>query len=422
MSSIQTDLSALASGLLPKYESVRGFSHVLCEPLEIEDFVVQSMPDASPIRWHLAHTTWFFETFILKPFAKNYEPIHPMYEYLFNSYYNGIGEQFSRPKRGLLTRPTVAEVMSYRREVDNRMGQLLLEASPELAQKIAPLVELGLNHEQQHQELMLTDLKHALAQNPMCPAYDPAAIVNSSLATPQSWHGFEGGIVEIGHANESFAYDNETPRHEALIYDFQLAGRLITNGEYLQFIDDGGYQRPELWLSLGWNMVQSDAWIAPLYWIERNDQWHEFTLAGLEPLNETAPVTHISYFEADAFARWQEARLPTEFEWETASRRVTLEGNFVESRTFHPAPATTQDGLRQMLGDAWEWTASPYIPYPGYQPAEGAIGEYNGKFMCQQYVLRGGSCATSKSHIRKSYRNFFPPEARWQFTGLRLAK
>jgi len=422
MASIPSELSTRCSLLLPKYESVRGFTHVLCEPLEIEDFVVQSMPDASPIRWHLAHTTWFFETFILKRFVGNYQPIDPMYEYLFNSYYNGIGEQFPRSKRGLLTRPTVAEVMIYRREIDNRMGQLLLEATPEDAEQIAPLVELGLHHEQQHQELMLTDLKHALAQNPMYPAYDASPSNSTGATTLQSWHSVEGGIVEIGHAGPHFAYDNESPRHEALIPSLEIAGRLVTNGEYLQFVEEGGYRRPELWLSLGWNTVQSQQWESPLYWVRRNDTWHEFTLAGLVPLNEASPVTHVSYFEADAFARWQESRLPTEFEWETASRQVTVEGNFVESRLFHPAPAPVAEGLRQMLGDAWEWTSSSYAPYPGFQAPEGAIGEYNGKFMCQQYVLRGGSCATSQSHIRKTYRNFFPPEARWQFTGIRLAR
>ncbi len=422
MATIPSDLASRCTLLLPKYEAVRGFSHVLCEPLEIEDFVVQSMPDASPIRWHLAHTTWFFETFILKRYARNYQPLDPMYEYLFNSYYNGIGEQFPRPKRSMLTRPTVAQVMFYRREVDNRMGQLLLEASREEAEEIAPLVELGLHHEQQHQELMLTDLKHALAQNPMYPAYEVNLEQPLRGVTPQSWHEVEGGVVEIGHAGSDFAYDNESPRHEALIPSSEIAGRLVTNGEYLQFVEDGGYQRPELWLSLGWNTVQSEQWTAPLYWVQSNEAWHEFTLGGLRRLDEASPVTHISYFEADAFARWQESRLPTEFEWETASRQTPREGNFVESHHFHPAPAESDNGIRQMLGDAWEWTSSSYSPYPGFKPPEGAIGEYNGKFMCQQYVLRGGSCATSKSHIRKTYRNFFPPEARWQFTGIRLAR
>lgn len=422
MASIPTDLTTISSLLLPKYESVRGFSHVLCEPLEIEDFVVQSMPDASPIRWHLAHTTWFFETFILKRFARNYQPIDPIYEYLFNSYYNGIGEQFPRPKRGLLTRPTVAEVMSYRRKVDNRMGQLLLEASPEDAEQIAPLVELGLHHEQQHQELMLTDLKHVLAQNPMYPTYDSSAEQPPGNTASQSWHDVKGGIVEIGHAGTDFAYDNESPRHEALIPSLEIAGRPATNGEYLKFVQDGGYDRPELWLSLGWSTVQSEQWEAPLYWVRQREAWHEFTLGGLRPLHEASPVTHVSYFEADAFARWQGSRLPTEFEWEAASRQVTMDGNFVDSRLFHPAPSLETTGLRQMLGDTWEWTSSSYAPYPGFKPPEGAIGEYNGKFMCQQYVLRGGSCVTSKSHIRKTYRNFFPPEARWQFTGIRLAR
>ncbi|GAA4419618.1 ergothioneine biosynthesis protein EgtB [Bremerella cremea] len=424
MSTTPLDRQPTAAFLLPQYEAVRGFTHILCEPLEIEDYVVQSMPDASPIRWHLAHTTWFFETFILKRFARNFDSVNPMYEYLFNSYYNGIGEQFPRPQRGLLTRPTVAEIIDYRRQVDDRIEKLLLEAQGSEAAQIVSLVELGLHHEQQHQELMLTDLKHAFAQNPFYPVYQPRDRCREQQSTerPQSWHGFDGGIVEVGHATDRFAYDNELPRHEALIQSFEIAGRLVTNGEYLEFLEDNGYQRPELWLSMGWNQVQSDQWDSPLYWVHRNDAWHEFTLHGLVPLDRQVPVTHISYFEADAFARWRGERLPTEFEWETASQNVSGEGNFVESLKFHPIAADSDVGLRQMMGDAWEWTASPYVAYPGYRPAEGAIGEYNGKFMCNQYVLRGGSCATSQSHIRNTYRNFFPPEARWQFTGIRLAK
>ena len=422
MASMPADTQSTTSELLPHYESVRRFSQLLCEPLEIEDFVVQSMPDASPIRWHLAHTTWFFETFVLKPFVPNYEPIDPLYEYLFNSYYNGVGQQFPRAKRGLLTRPSVADVYLYRQTIDNQIKRLLAEAGESLAPKIAPLVQLGLHHEQQHQELMLTDLKHAFAQNPLYPVYQELPHSEPPQTPQQTWHHFDGSIVEIGHTGESFAYDNETPRHEALIQSFEIAGRLVTNGEMLEFLEDGGYRRPELWLSLGWNQLQSEAWSSPLYWIRQEDHWHEFTLGGLVPLSMASPVTHISYFEADAFARWCGCRLPTEFEWEHASQSASIEGNFVNSRHFHPAPAKGNDGLRQMLGDAWQWTASPYVPYPGYRPAEGAIGEYNGKFMCNQYVLRGGSCATSKSHIRRTYRNFFPPEARWQFTGIRLAR
>lgn len=423
MSSIPAQSNPIAAGLLPKYELVRQLSQVLCDPLEIEDFVVQSMPDASPLRWHLAHTTWFFETFVLKPFAKNYQPANGKFEYLFNSYYNGVGEQFPRSKRGLLTRPTVAEVFEYRRAVDQRMEQLLLETDVEQAEDIIQLIELGLHHEQQHQELMLTDMKHMLAQNPLFPVYRADRQTYSTHEPTQlTWQAFAQGIYPIGHTGDAFAYDNESPRHDALIHDFQLADRLTTNGEYLEFIEDGGYRRPELWLSLGWNTVQAESWTAPLYWVERSDGWHEFTLAGLRPLETAAPVTHISFFEADAFARWKGNRLPLETEWEVASEELPLDGNFVDSGRYHPIQPGEGTRLKQMFGDAWEWTASPYTPYPGYQTPEGAIGEYNGKFMCNQYVLRGGSCATSQSHIRRTYRNFFPPSARWQFTGIRLAK
>ncbi|PQO41671.1 ergothioneine biosynthesis protein EgtB [Blastopirellula marina] len=423
MSSSPTQHRPPTAELLPRYEAVRQFTQTLCDPLEIEDYVIQSMPDASPVRWHLAHTTWFFETFVLKPFASAYQPANAAFEYLFNSYYNGIGEQFPRAKRGLLTRPTVAEVFEYRRHVDRDIETLLLEAAPDIAEEIASLVELGLHHEQQHQELMLTDLKHLLAQNPLYPAYHPSCD-NAQPSRPAelTWHATSGGIYSIGHAGNGFAYDNESPRHDTLLHDFDLANRLTTNGEYLAFVEAGGYRRPELWLSLGWNAVQTEPWTAPLYWLKRDNAWFEFTLAGLQPLELAAPVTHISYFEADAFARWQGKRLPLEAEWEVASAALPLRGNFVESGQFHPAPAEDSEGLEQMLGDAWEWTASPYTPYPGYKPVEGAIGEYNGKFMCNQHVLRGGSCATSASHIRRTYRNFFPPEARWQFTGIRLAK
>lgn len=423
MTSVPAADTSPAASLLPKYEAVRQFTQKLCEPLETEDYVIQSMPDASPIRWHLAHTTWFFETFVLKPFATHFHPSNPAFEYLFNSYYNGIGEQFPRAKRGLLTRPTVAEVFEYRRAVDRKIETLLVEASNDQADEISTLVELGLHHEQQHQELMLTDLKHMLAQNPLFPAYHSGVetFANDS-ANDLTWHTTDGGICQIGHSNDQFAYDNETPRHDVLLHDFQLADRLTTNGEYLEFIEAGGYQRPEFWLSLGWNTIQNDQWVSPLYWLKRDGTWFEFTLAGLQPLELTAPVTHVSYFEADAYARWRGNRLPLETEWEVASESLPLGGNFVESGYLHPTPAQSGEGLKQMFGDAWEWTASPYTAYPGYKPVEGAIGEYNGKFMCNQQVLRGGSCATSASHIRRTYRNFFPADARWQFTGIRLAR
>ena len=414
--------------ILPVFLAVRHFSEVLCESLELEDYVVQSMPEASPIRWHLAHTSWFFETFVLKPYAPGYQPVDPAFEHLFNSYYNGIGQPFPRSRRGLMTRPTVAEVLGYRKKVDDRMAQLLLGAAAPQEEEIVRLVELGLHHEQQHQELMLTDLKHAFAQNPLYPVYRSAPLRSTGGTTmPERWRAFEGGIVAIGHATDNFAYDNESPRHECLLRPFELAVRLVTNEEYLRFIEHGGYQRPELWLSLGWEAVQEKDWQMPLYWVRTADGWHEFTLGGLQPLVPNAPVTHISYFEADAFARWADCRLATESEWEEASRQVPLEGNFVESEHYHPQPvnesaAEDTHPLQQMLGDCWEWTSSPYTPYPGYRPPPGAIGEYNGKFMCNQYVLRGGSCATPQTHIRRTYRNFFPPEARWQFSGIRLAR
>ena len=380
------------------------------------------MPDVSPTRWHLAHTTWFFETFVLKPHVDDYQPANAAFEYLFNSYYNTVGKQFPRAQRGFLSRPTVGEVWDYRQQVDVALEQFLSGPIPD---EVAHVVELGIQHEQQHQELMLTDIKHVLSCNPLFPQYQarPATPPATAPIDGSEWRSFEGGIQRFGFSGDEFCFDNECPRHEALLTDFALQDRLVTNREFLEFMNDGGYQRPEFWLSMGWGTVQSEQWNAPLYWHQQNDAWHAFTLSGLDPIDLDAPVTHVSYFEADAFARWSQARLPTEFEWEHAASSQSLVGNFAESLRFHPAAASPPgDGMRQMFGDVWEWTASQYTAYPGYRPPTGALGEYNGKFMCNQFVLRGGSCVTSGSHIRATYRNFFPPDARWQFSGIRLAK
>jgi ergothioneine biosynthesis protein EgtB len=406
---------------------VRQASADFCRPLTAEDCVIQSMPDASPTRWHLAHTTWFFETFVLAKEVRSYRPVNASYEYLFNSYYNAVGDPFPRPQRGLISRPTVADVWEYRYEIDRRMERLL--ESPRLfSGELLNVIELGLHHEQQHQELMHTDLKHAFSCNPLLPAYREQPESSTEKATPLEWIHFEGGIYSIGHDGEGFAFDNETPRHCLFLEPFALANRPATNAEFLEFVNDGGYRRPELWLSLGWQTVQAECWQAPLYWRRSEDgPWREFTLAGLRPIRPQAPVCHLSYFEADAFARWRGARLPTEAEWEVAAQAAPTEGedirgHFVETGLLHPAPASERPhGLTQLFGDVWEWTSSSYAPYPGYRPLAGALGEYNGKFMCNQYVLRGGSCVTPQSHIRPTYRNFFPPEARWQFTGVRLA-
>jgi ergothioneine biosynthesis protein EgtB len=404
--------------LLQYYERVRDRSVALCDHLAAEDMVVQSMPDVSPTKWHLAHVTWFFERFVLKDHLAGYEEFEPRYDYLFNSYYYTAGEMHARPRRGLLSRPTVAEILDYRRHVDTHMTRLLAGE----CDACGFLVVLGLNHEQQHQELMLTDLKHVLGQNPLRPVYRAdAASPSGADAGPLRWQGFPGGVAEIGALGEAFCYDNETPRHRVWLEDFELATRPVTNGEFLAFIEDRGYERPELWLSDGWATVNGEGWDRPLYWDA--DRRASFTLGGARPLDPEAPVTHVSYYEADAYARWAGARLPTEAEWEVAARDAgePSAGNFVESGALQPR-ARGGDGLRQMFGDVWEWTASPYAPYPGFRPLAGSLGEYNGKFMCSQLVLRGGSCATPSDHIRSTYRNFFYPRDRWQFTGLRLAR
>ena len=412
------DMPAHEESLSARYRRVRAVTTALCEPLEPEDLVVQSMPDASPAKWHLAHTSWFFEQFLLKPYLKAYQPFRTEYEFLFNSYYESVGPMYTRADRGLLTRPTVSEVLAYREHVDSHMAELLERRAED--DRIASIATLGMNHEQQHQELLLTDLKHLFSRNPLLPAYGSLPLESFGEAAPMRLLPFEGGIKEVGATGKHFCFDNETPRHRVLIEPFALADRLIVNSEYREFIREGGYRRAEFWLSDGWAMVKRESWTRPLYWSEAMDA--QFTLAGLQPLQPNAPVTHLSYYEADAFARWTGMRLATESEWEIAASHLPVRGNLLDSARLHPAPAESSASLKQMFGDAWEWTSSSYNAYPGYRAAAGALGEYNGKFMCNQFVLRGGSCVTPSEHIRATYRNFFYPHARWQFTGLRLAK
>jgi ergothioneine biosynthesis protein EgtB len=410
--------------LASRYRAVRAATERLCEPLETEDYVVQAMPDTSPAKWHLAHTSWFFETLALQPGLPEYRPLESRYGFLFNSYYNTLGEQFYRPHRGLITRPTVKEVMEYRSWVDRHM-ELLFERADQLNVPES-VIEVGLNHEQQHQELMVTDLKYLFSRNPMYPVYQPAAPSVPFRPFPSlGWVEVEEGLYEIGHTGEGFAYDNERPRHKAYVYGFELADRLVTNGEYKEFMADGGYDTATLWLSDGWYAVQDHGWRAPLYWEERDGEWWHYTLAGFRKVGDAEPLCHVSLYEADAYARWAGARLPREEEWEiVAARQRTIGGNFVDDGKFHPVPLgeNSAGNAAQIFGDVWEWTQSFYAPYPGYAPPEGALGEYNAKFMSNQNVLRGGSCATPRSHIRATYRNFFPASARWQFSGIRLAK
>jgi len=412
--------------LAQRYERVRGQTRALAEPLSPEDCQIQSMPDCSPVKWHLAHTTWFFETFILGRFEPQRPPFHPQYRMLFNSYYNAIGARHPRPQRGMLSRPPLADVWRYREATDDAMHALLQRLGGE-DPAFDQLVDLGLHHEQQHQELILTDIKHALSLNPLWPAYASTRPGALPAATPAGWTRYDGGRVRIGHEQAGFAFDNESPAHDVLLLPFHLADRLVTQGEYLEFMLDGGYRRPELWLSLGWDQVCAQQWRAPLYWEGRKDDWQAYTLHGMQPLDLQAPVTHISYYEADAYARWARVRLPREAEWEHAARLATApaHANLLDSGHLHPRAAPQRPpagGPVQLYGDAWEWTSSAYDAYPGFTPPAGAVGEYNGKFMCNQYVLRGGSCVTPADHIRPTYRNFFPPEARWQFSGIRLAR
>ncbi|MEO8808826.1 MAG: ergothioneine biosynthesis protein EgtB [Rhodanobacter sp.] len=409
--------SSACTAVVSHFQRVRQRTLELCTGLGAEDMLLQSMPDASPTKWHLAHSTWFFEQFVL---ARDpaWKPLDPAWNYLFNSYYHTIGPMHDRPHRGLLSRPSVDEVLGYRHRVEDAVLTLLArDDDPELA----TLVGLGLQHEQQHQELMLTDIKHAFWCNPLQPAYrDPIMLSPASEVVPLRFVEGREGIAEIGHRGEGFAFDNETPRHRELLHPHALANRLVTNAEYLAFVREGGYREPGLWLSDGWAVVQREGWQHPIYW--QHDLASEFTLAGVRALDPREPVCHLSYFEADAFARWAGARLPTEAEWETAAQDVAIDGNLQDSARYQPQAATAGEGLLQLYGDVWEWTASPYVSYPGFRPLPGALGEYNGKFMCGQWILRGGSCATPRDHLRASYRNFFPPHARWQFAGLRLGQ
>lgn len=414
--------AALRERLAARYDEVRGFTDSLTEGLAAEDLVVQSMADVSPTKWHLAHTSWFFETFVLLPNLDGYRPLDPAYAYLFNSYYVQAGERHCRAQRGYISRPTVAEVRAYRRHVDAAIRTLLERLPEDRLAELEPLLTLGLHHEQQHQELILTDIKHVFSVNPLRPVYRAAEAPRPGAAPAAAWVEFPEGLHWVGWAGPGFAYDNEGPRHREFVEPFALASRLVTNGEYLDFMADGGYRRPELWLSMGWTTREQNDWTEPFYWEQRDGEWWIFTLSGMRRVDPAEPVCHLSYFEADAFARWAGARLATEVEWEVAAAGLPIAGNFVEARNYLPVGAAPGDGLLQMYGDVWEWTRSQYTPYPGFQPAAGAVGEYNGKFMCNQFVLRGGSCATSVSHIRATYRNFFPPDACWQFTGVRLAR
>jgi ergothioneine biosynthesis protein EgtB len=409
--------SASADSLAERYRRVRATSLAQCRTLEPEDFVVQSMPDVSPVKWHLAHVTWFFEKFVLEPNLQGYRHFDERLHYLFNSYYYSVGDMHRRPGRGLLSRPTVTEILAYREHVDHAMVQLLEQRAGE--PDLSAVVTLGLNHEQQHQELMLTDIKHVFWQNPILPAVDVS--LNVPPPSPATEHRFiagSAGIQAIGASGAGFCFDNETPRHSELLHAHRLGSRLITNGEYLEFIRDGAYSNAALWLSDGWACVNERNWGRPLYWSENLES--VFTLRGEQPLDLNTPVAHVSYYEADAYARWAGARLPTEAEWEIAATGLPVIGNFAESRYWQPAAARGDE--RQFFGDVWEWTSSSYAPYPGFTPLAGSLGEYNGKFMCNQITVRGGSCVSSTDHLRASYRSFFYPDARWQFLGIRLAK
>jgi ergothioneine biosynthesis protein EgtB len=406
--------------VLNRFLAIRAFSETLAAPLSPEDQTIQSMPDVSPTKWHLAHTTWFFETFALKPFVAGYRAFDPTYHYLFNSYYEAEGPRHPRPQRGLLSRPGVAEILAYRHHVTQAMARAL--DRPEATNTpLGPIVELGLHHEQQHQELLLMDIKHVLSINPLRPAYRADLPRGAGRAPSLDWLAVEGGLVEIGHQDDSFAFDNEGPRHRVWLEPFRLASRLSTCGEYAAFIEEGGYRRPEFWLSAGWAIVQERDWRAPLYWEKRDGVWHVFTLGGLRAMNADEPVCHVSFYEAAAFAKWAGKRLPREAEWEHAAASAPLDGNTAERGALHPL-AADGTGLTQMFGDVWEWTASPYVAYPGFREPPGAIGEYNGKFMSNQMVLRGGCAVTPPGHVRATYRNFFPPDARWMFGGIRLAE
>ena len=414
---------SLRGAWVDAYLKARKRSEALCEPLSPEDCQIQTVPEASPAKWHLAHVSWFFEIFLLREYLAGYAEFHPLFGYLFNSYYQQIGKFHPRPERGFLSRPSVAEIYRYRAHVDEHMLALLHGAGEEVWPSVRQRLEIGINHEQQHQELLLTDIKLNLGANPLRPAYrDDLPRTPRASAPPLDWIAFPGGVHEIGHQGGGFAYDNESPRHRTYLNPFRLASRPVTNGEYLAFMQDGGYGNPEFWLSDGWSTVNRLHWSGPLYWELIAGVWWQYTLGGLRKLNPDEPVCHVSYYEAAAYAAWAGKRLPSEAEWEIPARGLPVAGNLFDSGYLHPATATPGDGLLQMYGDVWEHTASPYQPYPGFRPAAGALGEYNGKFMCSQMVLRGGSCVTPDDHVRASYRNFFYPHERWQFQGFRLAE
>jgi ergothioneine biosynthesis protein EgtB len=434
LSSINTERTkSPRQHLFQKFSDVRQDSVEICSPLEVEDYGIQTMPDVSPPKWHLAHTSWFFETFLLKPFLHNYHEYRPQFTQLFNSYYNTVGSYHPRPQRGLLSRPTVAEVYLYRDHVNEQMEKLIFETDESYLNEINNRTILGINHEQQHQELMLTDIKHIFSINPLRPQYRELPL-KVSHASEQQWRSYTGGLVSIGHSFEDngdffaydFCYDNEGPEHQTFVNDFSLSSRLVTNGEMLSFIEDGGYSNVNLWLSDAWKIVCENNWKSPLYWEKRNNDWWYMTLGGMQKVDSNAPACHVSFYEADAFARWSGKRLPTEAEWEIAASPEPIEGNFRDAGYLQPVSSQHNNKLEQIFGDVWEWTQSPYSAYPGYRKDDSAFGdfsgEYNGKFMSNQMVLRGGSCVTPKDHIRPSYRNFFYPGDRWQFSGFRLAK
>ncbi len=420
-----------AEDIIKHFNSVRELTESLCQGLEIEDYNLQAIAETSPAKWHLAHTSWFFETFILKDFESDFVPYHPEFEYLFNSYYNSVGEQFLRPNRHLLSRPTVDEVLQYRHEVTRRITALLEAITQKQIKEVLPLVVLGINHEQQHQELLLTDLKYNLYQNPLLPRYshkhDPDKN-NLSKPVSQIWVEYQPELCTVGTklgngVTGDFCFDNESPEHQHYLQGFKVSNRLVTNAEYLEFIEQGGYERAELWLSDGWSVKNQEQWSAPLYWFKKGGAWHYYTLHGAQPLALNEPVSHVSYYEADAFAAWKGARLPTEQEWERVASLQAVNGPFLDSDNLSPSPETKESKqVMQLFGQLWQWTSSHYSSYPGYQPLAGGVGEYNGKFMANQYVLRGGSCVSSRDHLRATYRNFFYPESRWQFSGIRLAK
>ncbi|MBA2662786.1 MAG: ergothioneine biosynthesis protein EgtB [Bradymonadaceae bacterium] len=417
------DQGAPGLALAEHYEKVRRFTLHLCEPLVVEDYVVQSMADASPTKWHLAHTTWFFEHFVLSKALDGYRPFDAQYNVLFNSYYNSVGPQHARAQRGLLSRPSVEEITRYRDHVDRLMAELL--ENPQRSEQVNALVSVGLHHEQQHQELLLTDIKHVFYTNPLRPTYrTPKRLTQAPAAGQTGWHACSGGVYRIGHNAQGFAFDNETPRHSTFIAPFELSDRLVTNAEFMEFVEAGGYHDPRFWLSDGWAAVCTGGWQAPMYWENHGSDWWQMTLGGMRPLDRSEPVCHVSFYEAEAYARWAGARLPSEAEWEVVAASLEVRGNFVDDGFYHPV--AMQPGAErqpaQLFGDVWEWTASPYTAYPGHRPWTDALGEYNNKFMCNQMVLRGGSCASSASHVRATYRNFFAAHTRWQFTGFRVAR